>query len=151
MNVLAAIPSSLAAADQPTLENFGHDVWWIVLIKVVGIFVVLVVMTLFAIVFERKVVARMQQRIGPNRVGPKGLFQAIADVVKLLMKEDIVPKNANRRIHDLAPIISIGVAMSTFAVIPIGGSIEVFGYSMRLMIRQPAGRSWSRKARPDSI
>ena len=59
MNVLAAV-------DQPTLEDFGHDVWWIVLIKVVGIFAVLVVLTLFAIVFERKVVARMQQRIDPT-------------------------------------------------------------------------------------
>ena len=49
----------LASADQPTLEDFGHDVWWIVLIKIVGIFVVLVLLTLFAIVFERKVVARM--------------------------------------------------------------------------------------------
>ena len=55
-----------AANDQPTLEDFGHDVWWIVLIKIVGVFALLVFMTLFAIVFERKVVARMQQRIGPN-------------------------------------------------------------------------------------
>jgi NADH-quinone oxidoreductase subunit H len=72
VSVLAALPSSFAARNQPTLEDFGHDVWWIVLIKIVGIFVVLVLMTLFAIVFERKVVARMQQRIGPNRVGWRG-------------------------------------------------------------------------------
>ena len=69
----------LASPDQPTLEDFGNDVWWIVLIKVVGVFVVLVLMTLFAIVFERKVVARMQQRIGPNRVGPRGYLQSLAD------------------------------------------------------------------------
>ena len=69
----------LATPDQPTLEDFGSDVWWIVLIKIVGVFVVLVVMTLFAIVFERKVVARMQQRVGPNRVGPRGYLQSLAD------------------------------------------------------------------------
>ena len=69
----------LAARDQPTLEDFGGDVWWIVLIKIVGIFVILVLLTLFAIVFERKVVARMQQRIGPNRVGPRGSLQSLAD------------------------------------------------------------------------
>ena len=69
----------LASGDQPTLADFGHDVWWIVLIKIVGIFAVLVFMTLFAIVFERKVVARMQQRLGPNRVGPRGYLQSLAD------------------------------------------------------------------------
>ncbi len=79
------------AADQPTLADFGTDVWWIVLIKIVGVFVVLVLLTLFAIVFERKVVARMQQRIGPNRVGPRGYLQSLADGLKLAFKEDIMP------------------------------------------------------------
>ncbi len=69
----------LASPEQPTLEDFGTDVWWIVLIKVLGVFVVLVLMTLFAIVFERKLVARMQQRIGPNRTGPRGYLQSLAD------------------------------------------------------------------------
>jgi len=98
--------SVLATANQPTLEDFGHDVWWIVLIKVVGIFVVLVVMTLFAIVFERKVVARMQQRIGPNRVGPRGYLQSLADGLKLAFKEDIMPALADKPVYFLAPIIS---------------------------------------------
>ena len=83
-----------AAADQPTLADFGTDVWWIVLIKVVGVFVVLVLLTLFAIVLERKVVARMQQRSGPNRTGPGGWGQSLADGLKLAFKEDIIPKLA---------------------------------------------------------
>ena len=66
------------------------------LIKIVGIFVVLVVMTLFAIVFERKVVARMQQRIGPNRVGWRGYLQSLADGLKLAFKEDIMPALADK-------------------------------------------------------
>ncbi|MEX2115531.1 MAG: NADH-quinone oxidoreductase subunit NuoH [Bacteroidota bacterium] len=104
------------------------------LIKVVLTLVTLLTIVILTIYTERRISAFVQNRIGPNRVGPKGLLQAIADVVKLVMKEDIVPKNANKRIHDLAPIISIGVAMSTFAVIPIGGSIEIFGRTVRLMM-----------------
>ena len=96
----------LATRDQPTLEDFGSDVWWIVLIKVVGIFAVLVLMTLFAIVFERKVVARMQQRIGPNRVGPRGYLQSLADGLKLAFKEDIMPALADKPVYFLAPVIA---------------------------------------------
>ena len=104
------------------------------LIKVVLTLVTLLTIVILTIYAERRISAFVQNRIGPNRVGPKGILQAIADVVKLVMKEDIVPRNANRRIHDLAPVISIGVAMSTFAVIPIGGSIEIFGRTVRLLM-----------------
>ncbi|MGB2867186.1 MAG: NADH-quinone oxidoreductase subunit NuoH [Bacteroidota bacterium] len=83
---------------------------------------------------ERKVSAYIQNRIGPNRVGPGGWFQAIADVGKLVMKEDIVPANANKVIHDLAPVISVTVAMSTFAVIPFGNTIELFGQQIKLIV-----------------
>ena len=96
----------LATRDQPTLADFGADVWWIVLIKIVGIFAILVAMTLFAIVFERKVVARMQQRIGPNRVGPRGYLQSLADGLKLAFKEDIMPALADKPVYFLAPIIA---------------------------------------------
>ena len=68
-----ALDDSWRARNQPTLEDFGHDVWWIVLIKIVGIFALLVLMTLFAIVFERKVVARMQQRDRPQPGRPARL------------------------------------------------------------------------------
>jgi NADH-quinone oxidoreductase subunit H len=126
--------SVLAAANQPTLEDFGHDVWWIVLIKVVGIFVVLVVMTLFAIVFERKVVARMQQRIGPNRVGPRGYLQSLADGLKLAFKEDIMPTLADKPVYFLAPVIAAVPAFLAFSVIPLGPTVSLFGHRTPLQL-----------------
>jgi len=83
---------------------------------------------------ERRVSAFMQDRLGPNRVGPFGLLQPFADVVKLIMKEDIVPKQANKFIHGLAPLISITVALSTFAIIPFGNKIELFGREIKLIV-----------------
>ncbi len=119
--------SLLASPDQPTLEDFGNDVWWIVLIKVLGVFVVLVVMTLFAIVFERKVVARMQQRIGPNRVGPRGYLQSLADGLKLAFKEDIMPALADKPVYFLAPVLATVPAFLAFSVIPMGPTVSIFG------------------------
>ncbi|MGY1811739.1 NADH-quinone oxidoreductase subunit NuoH [Blastococcus sp. SYSU D00820] len=119
--------SLLASPDQPTLEDFGHDVWWIVLIKIVGVFVVLVLMTLFAIVFERKVVARMQQRSGPNRVGPRGYLQSLADGLKLAFKEDIMPALADKPVYFLAPVIAAVPAFLAFSVIPMGPTVSIFG------------------------
>jgi len=83
---------------------------------------------------ERRVSAFIQDRIGPNRVGPLGLLQSPADVIKLFLKEDIVPASANKAIHTLAPIISITVAMATFAVIPFGDQISLFGEQIKLLI-----------------
>jgi NADH-quinone oxidoreductase subunit H len=122
------------ANDQPTLASFGHDVWWIVLIKVLGIFVLLVVMTLFAIVFERKVVARMQQRIGPNRVGPRGYLQSLADGLKLAFKEDIMPALADKPVYFLAPIIATIPAFLAFSVIPVGPTVSIFGHHTPLQL-----------------
>ncbi|MGY1729665.1 NADH-quinone oxidoreductase subunit NuoH [Geodermatophilus sp. SYSU D01062] len=124
----------LAAADQPTLEDFGHDVWWIVLVKIVGVFVVLVLMTLFAIVFERKVVARMQQRVGPNRVGPRGYLQSLADGLKLAFKEDIRPALADKPVYFLAPVIATIPAFLAFSVIPLGPVVSIFGQQTPLQL-----------------
>jgi NADH-quinone oxidoreductase subunit H len=126
--------SVLASANQPTLEDFGHDVWWIVLIKIVGIFALLVVMTLFAIVFERKVVARMQQRIGPNRVGPRGYLQSLADGLKLAFKEDIMPALADKPVYFLAPVIAAVPAFLAFSVIPLGPTVSLFGHRTPLQL-----------------
>jgi NADH-quinone oxidoreductase subunit H len=107
----------------------------IVLIKIlVIIFGVLVLGAAIAVYAERRVSAFIQERVGPNRVGPAGIIQPFADVVKLLLKEDIVPRQANRFIHDIAPIISITIALSTFAIIPFGNTIELFGRQIKLII-----------------
>ncbi len=104
------------------------------LIKVA--FVLLVVLTVVAnlVYAERKISAAMQNRIGPNRVGPWGLLQSPADVLKLFIKEDIVPTSANSFLHTLAPVISISVALVTIAVVPFGNTIQLFGREIKLMI-----------------
>lgn len=76
----------------------------------------------YSVYAERKVSALIQQRVGPNRVGPFGLLQPLADVLKLLLKEDVVPGKANRLIHFVAPIIASSIAMITMAVIPFSGA-----------------------------
>src|SRR5690242_1809105 len=88
------------------LSVFGHDPWWVIIIKVVLAFVILLLLTLFNIWLERRVVARMQHRLGPNVHGPFGLLQSLADGVKLMLKEDIIPKAADVVIFVLAPLIS---------------------------------------------
>jgi NADH-quinone oxidoreductase subunit H len=106
----------------------------IALIKIILVMLVILTVVANLVYVERKVSAAIQNRIGPNRVGPWGLFQAPADVLKLFIKEDIVPTNANTFVHTLAPLISITVAMVTFAVIPFGPSLTLFGYDVPLMI-----------------
>ncbi len=104
------------------------------LIKIVIVLLVILTTVANLVYMERKISAFIQNRIGPNRTGPWGLLQAPADVLKLFMKEDIVPTKANHTIHTLAPIISITVAMSTFAVVPFGDRVTIFGHEIKLMI-----------------
>jgi NADH-quinone oxidoreductase subunit H len=121
---ITGVPGSIARmADD--LSAFGQDPWWIVVIKAVLIFVVLVLLTLFNIWFERRVVARMQHRIGPNVNGPFGLLQSLADGVKLALKEDIVPKAADKIVYLLAPVLSTIPAFLAFSVIPFGPEVKV--------------------------
>ena len=107
------------------LSAFGHDPTWLVIVKAVLIFVILVLLTLFNIWWERRVVARMQHRIGPNRNGPFGLLQSLADGVKLALKEDIVPKAADKLVFIIAPVIAVIPAFVTFSVIPFGPVVDV--------------------------
>jgi NADH-quinone oxidoreductase subunit H len=118
----------------PTLNQFGHDPWWMTIIKIVVVFAFLVVMTLFAIWYERRVVARMQVRPGPNRVGPFGLLQSLADGLKLAFKEDIMPTLADKAVFFLAPVISAVCAFTAFAVIPFGPMVNLFGHSTPLQL-----------------
>src|SRR5437764_10074951 len=129
-------PSLLAANADPnaTLAAFGHDAFWLILLKVVGVFAFLVVMTLFAIVFERKVVGRMQNRIGPNRVGPWGTLQSLADGIKLAFKEEIIPVLADKPVYWLAPVLSAVPAFVAFSVIPFGPTVSMFGHETALQL-----------------
>jgi len=124
--------SALAAA--PDVPGFGGEPIWIILIKVVGVFAFLVVMTLFSIVFERKVVGRMQNRIGPNRTGPWGTLQSLADGVKLAFKEEIIPLLADKPVYFLAPILSAVPAFLAFSVIPFGPQVSMFGHHTALQL-----------------
>ena len=116
------------------LPGFGNQPFWIYLIKVLGVFVFLVLMTLFSIVFERKVVGRMQNRIGPNRVGPWGVLQSLADGVKLAFKEEIIPVLADKPVYFLAPILSAVPAFVAFSVIPFGPTVNLFGHHTPLQL-----------------
>jgi NADH-quinone oxidoreductase subunit H len=107
------------------LSAFGRDALWVVILKAVLIFGILVVLTLFNIWFERRVVARMQHRIGPNVHGPFGLLQSLADGVKLALKEDIIPTAADKVVFVLAPVISTVPAFLAFAVIPFGPEVRI--------------------------
>jgi NADH-quinone oxidoreductase subunit H len=117
-----------------TAELLVDDPLWLILLKVVGIFGFLVVMTLFMINWERKVVARMQQRPGPNRTGPNGWLQSLADGLKLAFKEDIRPVLADKWVYFLAPVISCIPAFVAFSVIPLGGEVSIFGEATALQL-----------------
>lgn len=126
-HIAAQQPHVLAAED---LSLFGRDVWWLVLLKAVFCFAFLMVTVLFSIVWERKVVAWMQLRIGPNRHGPWGMLQSLADGVKLMLKEDVIVKRADKVVYVLAPVIAAIPAFMAIAVIPFGPSgneVSIFG------------------------
>ncbi len=100
----------------------------VVLIK--AVVVVFVVITAFAytLLWERKLIGRFQARYGPNRAGPVGYLQPLADVVKLIFKEDFVPRGANRFLFQIAPMISVFAAVAAIAVIPWGDGFELWGH-----------------------
>lgn len=125
---MSVMPTAIEAPD------FSQTEWWMSLIKAVLIFVYLMLQVVVVIWFERRVIGRMQQRPGPNRFGPWGIFQEIADAFKLIWKETFIPRQADKVMYLVAPIISGSVAFISFAVIPLGGMVEVFGYRTPLQV-----------------
>jgi NADH-quinone oxidoreductase subunit H len=117
----------VSASSVNDVPGFGNDPWWLVLLKVVAVFALLVLLTLFNIWFERRVVARMQHRVGPNKNGPFGLLQSLADGIKLALKEEIIPGGVDRVVYWVAPVIAAVPAFLTFAVIPLGPEVSIFG------------------------
>jgi NADH-quinone oxidoreductase subunit H len=118
----------------PDPAIFGHDPWWLILAKAVGVFAFLLLTVLVAILVERKLLGRMQMRYGPNRLGPFGLLQSLADGIKLALKEGLVPAGVDRPIYLLAPVISVITAIMAFAVIPLGPVVSVFGHATPLQL-----------------
>ncbi|MFQ6099030.1 MAG: NADH-quinone oxidoreductase subunit H, partial [Armatimonadota bacterium] len=107
-----------------TLFQFG-----VVIVKTLLIFAfVMAVMVPLLIWLERRLQGRMQHRLGPNRVGPLGLFQPIADAIKLVLKEDITPAGVSKALYYLAPVLSMVPAFLVFAVIPFGSEVSVAGH-----------------------
>jgi NADH-quinone oxidoreductase subunit H len=121
-------------ADDPSLADFGHDPWWIILIKTVAVFVFGVGMILLGVWFERRVVARMAVRPGPNQVGPLGLLQTLTDGIKGMLKEDLLPRAADKVVFFFAPAVSAICALTSLAIIPFGGMVSMFGHRTALQL-----------------
>jgi NADH-quinone oxidoreductase subunit H len=128
--------SKLAAlrAPDPTLASFIPLVWWIIIIKVLVIFLFLLLWQILMIWAERRIIGRMQNRPGPNRWGPFGLLQPVADALKLPLKEDIVPRQVDKLLFTLAPILSAAPALVSFAIIPVGPEVSIFGVHTPLQL-----------------
>jgi NADH-quinone oxidoreductase subunit H len=104
-----------------------YEPWWIQILKAIVIFVVALQLVPVVLLAERKLLGRFQSRYGPNRVGPYGAFQPIADILKLLTKEQFRPATSAGFLFALAPTISILTASAAFAIIPFGDTQEIFG------------------------
>jgi NADH-quinone oxidoreductase subunit H len=142
---MTGLVSSLFAID-PMLN--GNLLWTpliIVLLKVLAVFVTGLVATMLMVWFERKVISGMQNRIGPNKAGPFGLLQTLADGIKLFFKEDLIPDRSDRFVFKLAPFLSFVPAFLSFAIIPLGGDfrdgnngmVTWFGHATRVQLADP--------------
>jgi NADH-quinone oxidoreductase subunit H len=132
---LAALAS--ASTSTPMVSStalIDHDPWWLTAIKVLAVFAFLMLTTLLMIWAERRVIGRMQQRPGPNRAGKFGLLQSLMDGIKLPLKEDIVPRGVDKILFVLAPAIAAIPAFISFAIIPVGPVVSIFGHYTPLQL-----------------
>ncbi len=109
-----------------------YEAWWIQIVKALVIFFIVLQILPMVIITERKLMGRMQMRYGPNRVGYKGALQPMAEIVKFATKEDFRPRTAIPWLYVLAPAISIITAVSAFAIIPFGNTVDIFGAEVGL-------------------
>ena len=134
---MTAALSSLLGTDPLYVHGLNWQVVLIVLIKVLVVFGALMVSVMLMIWFERKVISDMQSRIGPNRAGPFGIAQTLADGIKLFFKEDLIPDKADRFVFKLAPYLTIIPAFLAFAIVPIGGVVTIGGHTFELQLADP--------------
>ena len=114
--------------------DFSDTPVWLSLVKALFLFVYLLLSVLLVIWFERRVIGRMQQRPGPNRNGPFGLLQTLADGMKSMLKEDVRPKGADALIFTIAPVIFASMAFVAFSIMPLGGMVWMFGHHTPLQL-----------------
>ncbi|WP_019819028.1 NADH-quinone oxidoreductase subunit NuoH [Saccharomonospora saliphila] len=129
MTPMTTLTPVLAQAQEPMTraELLADDPLWLILLKAVVVMLIGPILTVLLIVGERKLVGRMQNRPGPNRVGPGGWFQSLADAIKLPFKEQVIPDTADRKLYFLAPVITVVPALIGLAAIPFGPEVTIFG------------------------
>ncbi|HLN04994.1 MAG TPA: NADH-quinone oxidoreductase subunit NuoH [Acidimicrobiales bacterium] len=118
-------------------HGVGLAVLIIVAVKVLVAFGVLLVSVMLMIWFERKVISDMQNRIGPNRAGPFGILQTLADGIKLFFKEDLLPDQADRFVFKLAPYLALLPALLIFTIVPVGGVVTIAHHVVELQVADP--------------
>ena len=129
--------AKVVAGDPLFSHGIDTEVVIIVIVKTILVFAILLVGVMFYVWFMRKVIADMQNRIGPQRAGPFGAFQTLADGIKLFFKEQSTPTSADRPVFRLAPYLAIMPAFLAFAIVPIGGLVTVDGYHTYLQLADP--------------
>ncbi len=132
---MSALMTALAVPmNAHPVADISNDTWWITLIKAVFILAFLLLSVLMALWVERRGLGRMQTRPGPNVHGPFGLFQALADALKLVLKEDFMLKGADKVIYIMAPAIAAFSAFMVYAVLPFGPEVNLFGITTPLQL-----------------